>query len=128
MQATFRRLGGVGQDELTDGDVAFMRRFGPAVTFLVEEFQRLDGSFTRQLPFSTKCAAIKEVGRKAQAITQEMRQARGIAQLPETPVESPFNPGPGGFDLGGNFSTLVWLVGGAAAAAIVLPAVLRARR
>lgn len=125
MQATFRRLGGVGADELTDDDVAFMRRFGPTVTFLVEEFQRLDASFSRQLPFSTKCAAIKEVGRKAQAITQEMRQARGIAQLPETPVSSPFTPGPAG--LGDALKPLVWLVGGAVAASIVIPAVFRGR-
>jgi len=123
MQATFRQLSGVGKDELDDSDVAFLRRFGPAVTFIVEEFQRLEASFKRRLPFNPVCASIKELGVKAQALTREMRDARQVAQTQATPIDSPFKPGPAG--LGDTLSTLVWLVGGAAAAAIIIPAITR---
>jgi hypothetical protein len=123
MQTTFRQLSGVGKDELDDADVAFMRRFGPPVTSIVEEFNRQEARIARQIPFNLVCADIKELGVKAQALTREMRDARQVAQTKETPITSPFTPGPAG--LSSSLGDLVKVLGFALAAAIVLPAVFR---
>lgn len=123
MQTTFRQLSGAGKDELDDSDLAFMRRFGPTVTALVEEFQRLEASFSRKVPFSPVCASIKELGVKAQAVTQSMRATRGVEQTKETPIDSPFTPGPAG--AAGALGDLVKVLGFALAGAIIIPALVR---
>lgn len=124
MQTTFRQLSGVGQDELSDADIAFMRRFGPPVTAIVEEFNKQEAKLSRQIPFSTVCAAVKELGRKAQLLTREMRTARSVGQTSATPIDSPFTPGPAG--AANALASLVKVVGISIAVAVLVPAVLNA--
>lgn len=124
MQAVFKQLSGAGKDELDDSDVAFLRRFGPTVTQLVEAFQTEDDKLRRQVPFSQVCCTEKELGVKAQSVTRAMRDARAVAQTAATPIDSPFKPGPAGFDL----TTIGLVVGGTIVAAVVLPQLFRGRR
>lgn len=120
MRATFRQLSHAGADELSDADVAFMRRFGPTVTQLLEQFDVEQGKLSRQVPFTIVCCNIKELGVKAQSITRQMREAAGVAQTSTTPVRSPFHN-----DVGDTLTTVAWLLGGAVAASIVIPALFR---
>ena len=113
MQFTFRQLGGVGKDELDDSDLAFMRRFGPAVTSVVEQFNAEQSKLARQVPFSLVCCSVKDLGVKAQSLTAQMRTFRDVAQPATTPVDSPFKPGPAGIDLGGLATILAVALGGA---------------
>ncbi len=126
LQLTFRQLSGVGKDELSDEDVAFMRRFGPPVTAIVEEFNKQEARIARDIPFSLVCATIKELGVKAQQLTRDMRQAAGVAQTTPTPIDSPFKPGPAGFS--DAFGGLVKVLGFALAGAILIPVVFRSGR
>jgi len=121
MQAVFRQLGGVGKDELDDSDVAFMRRFGPAVTSIVEQFNGEQSKLSRQVPFSLVCCSVKDLGVKAQSLTTQMRTFRDVAQPSTTPIDSPFKPGPAGIDLGGLATIVALALGGA----ILIPALAR---
>lgn len=119
MQAVFKQLSGVGKDELDDSDVEFMRRFGPTVTQIIESFQAENAKLARQVPFSLVCCTIKELGRKAQDMSTQMRAFRNVSTPSPTPVTPPFT-GPGGA-LGGALDTLLIIAGVGVAAVIVLP-------
>lgn len=120
MRATFRQLSHAGADELSDADVAFMQRFGPTVTQLLEQFDAEEGKLRRQVPFTVVCCNIKDLGVKAQGITRAMRTVAGVEQTSATPVSSPFKN-----DIGDTVQTLAWLLGGAVAASIVIPALFK---
>jgi len=123
MQATFKQLSGVGKDELDDSDVAFMRQFGQPVTQTVEAFQREDAKLTRQIPFSLVCCTIKELGRKAQDLTRQMREFRKVAQTTPTPITPPFSSP--STDIGKGIGNLLLIAGVALAAVIVLPTLMK---
>lgn len=123
MQLTYKQGSGIGADERTDQEVAFSHKFGPAVTAIVTEFEKDESSFSRHVPFSPICAAIKELGVKAQDLTRQMRDAMGVAQPAGTPVKSPFGPSGAIDDIKG----LIYLAGGVMAAIYILPIILPKR-
>lgn len=57
----------------------FTARFKPSIDALVTAFNDADGSFWRHLPFAAQCCTIKELGNKAQQLTQQMATYLNIA-------------------------------------------------
>jgi len=82
MQRTFQALGN------QEGDIAFTIRqqLGTAITAVVADYQAIQGSFSRQLPFTTLCCRMAELGKKAQSLTLQMNKIAGTtASAPTSP-------------------------------------------
>jgi hypothetical protein len=70
------------------GTQDFVNRFGSTVQSIQATLSDMDSWAVHWVPFHPGCCTIKELGRRAQDITRQMREAAGVAQPPDTDTDS----------------------------------------
>lgn len=60
------------------------KSFEPAVEAIYASYEKQEKQLSRHVPFSTVCCAIKEIGKQAQEVTQQMAAATGSKAPPGT--------------------------------------------
>jgi hypothetical protein len=65
--------------------------FQSAFNTIVQRFDEVNGSFTRQIPFSPACCDIKEIGRQAADLMAQIARARSQQGVPT--AAPPLNQG-----------------------------------
>jgi hypothetical protein len=84
MQSTFQALGN------QEGDIGFniRQKLGVAITSVVSDYQTISSGWQRQVPFTPICCRMAELGKKAQALTQQMHQLAGTTAPTPTDTNS----------------------------------------
>lgn len=114
MQSTFQALGN------QEGDIGFniRQKLGVAITAVVQDYQNIAGSFSRQVPFTPVCCRMAELGKKAQALTQQMHSIAG--------TQAPVTTSPDSADPFAGLITFGKIAIAVVLAAYVVPPILRA--
>lgn len=76
MQTTFEQLGRPPAHAAT-------------VAALVADFNAANSGWQRQIPFTTRCCVIKDIGRQAEQVTQAMLRGQGAAPPPPHGTSTP---------------------------------------
>lgn len=87
MQAYWKRYG-FDVEKGEEFGAKFRERFGAATSALVEQYNALQASISRKVPFSPVCCQILELGRKAEVITRAMAAMAGV----DAPAPSGLKP------------------------------------
>jgi hypothetical protein len=114
MQSTFQALGN------QEGDIGFAirQKLGVTITAIVQDYQVISSSFSRQVPFTPICCRMAELGKKAQAVTQQMHAIAG--------TQAPVTTSPDSADPFAGLITFAKIAAVVVLAAYVVPPILRA--